>query len=84
MDLRLLKEKYAGRLCFFGGVNCETLTLGTPAEVDEEVRYAVQHAAPGGGLVLGSGNSLMLGTRYDCYEALLRARDRYGRYPIRA
>ncbi len=48
MDLAKLKERYGDRLCFFGGVNCETLITGSPAQVREEVRYAIQHAAPGG------------------------------------
>jgi uroporphyrinogen decarboxylase len=84
MDLKLLKDKYAGKLCFFGGVNCETLTLGTPAEVEEEVKYAVRYAAPGGGLVLTSGNTLQVGTKWENYQAMRTAAREYGRYPIRA
>ena len=83
MDLKLLKEKYAGQLCFFGGVNCETLTLGTPAEVEEEVRYAIRYAAPGGGLVLTSGNSLQVGTKWGNYQAMRAAGLANGHYPIR-
>jgi uroporphyrinogen decarboxylase len=82
MDLKRLKEQYAGRLCLFGGVNCETLTLGTPSEAEAEVRYAIRHAAPGGGLVLTSGNTLQLGTRWENYTAMRAAHGKYGRYPI--
>jgi uroporphyrinogen decarboxylase len=84
MDLKLLKEKYAGKLCFFGGVNCETLTLGTPAEVEEEVKYALRYAAPGGGLVLTSGNTLQVGTKWENYQAMRTEAREHGRYPIRA
>ena len=52
MDFRILKEKFGKDLCFFGGVNVETLVQGTPADIEAEVRYAIEHAAPGGGLVL--------------------------------
>jgi uroporphyrinogen decarboxylase len=83
MDFKRLKEKYAGRLCLFGGVNCDTLVAGTPAEVEEELRYAVRHAAPGGGLVLTCGNTLLVGTKYDNYMAMLSAARTYGMYPIR-
>ncbi len=82
MDLRLLKEKYGDKLTFFGGVNCETLTLGTPHQTGEEVKYAIQTAAASGGLVITSGNTLMPGTRYENYEAMLAATRRYGQYPI--
>jgi uroporphyrinogen-III decarboxylase len=82
MDLKLLKEKYAGRLCFFGGVDVHTLIADTPGAVAEEVEYAIRHAARGGGLVLTSGNSLMVGTKWDNYQALLSTAREYGRYPI--
>jgi uroporphyrinogen-III decarboxylase len=82
MDLRLLKEKYRGKLCLFGGVNNETLIAGTPDEVRAEVAYAIQHAAPGGGFVLASGNTLQPGTRYENYMAMLEAGRALGGYPI--
>ncbi len=83
MDMRLLKERYAGRLCLFGGVNCETLVDDTPEGVQAEAEYAIHHAGPGGGLVLGSGNSLMLGTKKGNYQAMLDALHERGRYPLR-
>jgi uroporphyrinogen decarboxylase len=83
MDLRLLKERYGDRLCFFGGVNCETLVEGTPAQARAEVRYAIQHAAPGGGLVIATGNVLQPGTNLDNYLAARQATRDYGRYPIK-
>ena len=83
MDLRLLKERYGDNLCFFGGVNCETLVAGTLQEAREEVRYAIKHAAPGGGLVLTTGNVLQPGTNLDTYLAARQAIRDYGSYPIR-
>ncbi|MBP1610221.1 MAG: methylcobalamin:coenzyme methyltransferase [Acidobacteria bacterium] len=83
MDLRLLKEKYAGKLALIGGVNCDTLTIGTAEEVEQEVRYAIHHAAPGGGFVMCSGNTLMHGTKYENYQAMVATTRRYGRYPIK-
>ena len=83
MDLKVLKEKYAGKLSFWGGVDCATLTLDTPAEVVAEVKHAVKYAAPGGGLVLTSGNTLQLGTKYENYLAMREAAREYGAYPIR-
>jgi len=83
MDLRLLKERYGDRLCFFGGVNCETLVAGTPEEARAEVRYAIRYAAPGGGLVVTTGNVLQPGTQLACYLAARQATRDYGVYPIR-
>lgn len=83
MDLKLLKEKYGGRLCFFGGVNCETLIAGRPQDVRAEVRYAIKHAAPGGGLVVTCGNVVQAGARLENYLAERQAVQDFGRYPIR-
>lgn len=82
MDLRLLKDSYGDKLCFFGGVNCETLVAGTPQEARAEVRYAIQHAAPGGGLVVTTGNVLQPGTQLANYVAARQATRDYGTYPI--
>jgi uroporphyrinogen decarboxylase len=83
MDFKLLKEKYGKKLCFFGGVNCETLIAGTPQEVEDEAAYAIRHAAPGGGLVLASGNGIENGTKLENYRTMMKAREKYGRYPIK-
>jgi uroporphyrinogen decarboxylase len=80
MDFKILKEKFGRDLCFFGGVNVETLIQGTPEDIEEEVRYAIEHAAPGGGLVLASGNGLENGTTPEQYQAMIDARNKYGRY----
>jgi uroporphyrinogen decarboxylase len=82
MDLAKLKERYGERLCFFGGVNCETLISGTPETVREEVRYAIQHAARGGGLVVTNSNVIQPGTRLENYMAMRQAIRDYGQYPI--
>ena len=83
MDIRLLKEKYAGKLCLFGGLNVETLIAGMPEESYQEAVYAIQHGAPGGGLVLAGGNILEPGTKPENYAAVARAMVEYGHYPIR-
>jgi uroporphyrinogen-III decarboxylase len=82
MDLRRLKHRYGDAICFFGGVNCETLISGTEETVRNEVRYAIRHAGPGGGLVLTSGNVLQPGTRLENYLAARQAVREFGSYPI--
>jgi uroporphyrinogen decarboxylase len=77
MNLPALQERYGGQLCFFGGVDVATLVAGTEQEVEEEVRIAVESAPVEGGLVLTSGNTLMVGTRYENYVAMLRAARSY-------
>ena len=45
MDLKALKERYAGKLCPSGGVNCETLIEDPSEKAWKEVRYTIAHAA---------------------------------------
>jgi len=80
MDLRLLKQRCGAEICFFGGVNCETLVAGTPADARREARYAMEHAAANGGLVVTCGNVLQPGTRLENYLAARQAVSQYGSY----
>jgi uroporphyrinogen decarboxylase len=82
MDLKVLKEKYGHRLGLFGAVNCDTLVRGTPAAVEREVLDCLRYAAPGGGFVLTSSNSIQAGARYENYMAMLRAVRAHGGYPL--
>lgn len=78
MTLPELQERYGGRLCFWGGVDVDTLVAGTPEEVTQEVRIACESAPREGGLVLTCGNSVMVGVKYENYLAQLRAARLYG------
>lgn len=82
MDLRRLKKEYGDRLAFWGGINIETLVAGTPEKNKKDVLYALRYAAPGGGFILGSSNSVCYGSRYDNYMAALETHHKYGSYPI--
>ncbi len=73
MTLPALQERYGGRLCFWGGVDVDTLVAGTEAEVEEEVRVAFESAPRSGGLVLTCGNSVMVGVQHANYMAMMRA-----------
>jgi uroporphyrinogen decarboxylase len=82
MDIRMLKEKYGDRIALFGTVDCDTLVRGTLAEIEREVEYCLKYAAPGGGLVLTSSNSIQAGAKYENYMAMLRTVRQKGIYPI--
>jgi hypothetical protein len=82
MDIKLLKEKYAGKLCLFGGINVETLISGTPDEVKAEAAHAIKYGAPGGGFVLTGGNILEPGIKPENYYAVMEVCKEIGTYPI--
>ncbi|HIQ20152.1 MAG TPA: hypothetical protein EYH34_02785 [Planctomycetes bacterium] len=84
MDIVQLKRRYGDRLCLMGNINLDrTLCLGTPEEVEEEVRLRIRTVAPGGRYCCGSSNSVPEYVPFENYMAMLRAIRRYGVYPIR-
>jgi len=61
MDPRALKEKYGGRICFWGG-GCDThevLPRNDPAGVADHVRDQVRIMAAGGGFVFQQVHNIM-------------------------
>jgi hypothetical protein len=80
MDLRQVKHQYGSRLCLCGRIDVDLLSRGTPEDIDRLVREAIDTAAPGGGYIAGSSNSI---THYCRPENVLAMRDairEYGRY----
>jgi uroporphyrinogen decarboxylase len=83
MDIRLLKEKYFGRLCLIGNIDLGyTLTLGSPDEVRQEVRERIRCIAPGGGYCVGSSNTVTNYVPLENFKAMVEATFLYGHYPI--
>ncbi len=83
VDIVELKRQYGGRLCLCGNINLDsTLTLGTPADVDEEVKLRIRTVGPGGGYCCGSSNSVTEYVPYENYLAMLTATEKYGKYPL--
>jgi Uroporphyrinogen decarboxylase (URO-D) len=75
MDPRMLKEKYNGRLVFWGGgVDTQkTLPFGTPAEVRAEVLERCEILSEGGGFVFTSIHNVQAGTPIDNIVAMIDA-----------
>ena len=75
------KEVYGDRFCVVAGVDQRgTMLQGTPLQVEEEVRSAIEAAAEGGGFIIGPGCTLAQGTPLANYNAVARAVEEYGRY----
>ena len=85
MDIVAAKQAYGDRLCVIGNIDLGyTLTLGTPEEVDAEVRERIRTLAPGGGYCVSSSNSVTEYVPFANYMAMREATLKYGRYPIEA
>ena len=84
MDIGEMKRRYGDRLCLMGNIDLGyTLTRGTPAQVEAEVRARLREIAPGGGYCLGSSNSVTEYVPVANFRAMIEAAQRWGTYPIR-
>jgi uroporphyrinogen decarboxylase len=82
MDIRAVKREYGGRICLLGNVDLNILGMGTPEDVEHEVRGLIRDVGRGGGYIVTSGNTLAGYLRPENVLALTTAVQKYGRYPL--
>jgi uroporphyrinogen decarboxylase len=83
MDIGKVKARYGDRLCLIGNIDCAfLLPSGSEEEVECTVAETISLAAPGGGFILSSSNSIHPGCKPENYIAMVKAARKYGGYPI--
>lgn len=83
MDLAHLKHAYGERLTLIGNVNCATVLVNGPVEaVKVGTEQVIRVAAPGGGFLLSTSNSVHPGVKPEYYLAMLETAREVGRYPL--
>lgn len=80
MDIGKVKAHVAGRLCLVGNIDCRhLLPFGTVEQVEQTVKQTIETAAPGGGYIISSSNSIHPGCQPENYLAMVKAAHKYGR-----
>jgi uroporphyrinogen decarboxylase len=83
MDIGEVKAALRGRAAVLGNIDCAfLLPFGSEEEVEKTVLETLQAAAPGGGYIISSSNSIHPGVKPENYLAMVRAARKYGVYPI--
>lgn len=83
MEIKEVKESIQGRTALVGNIDCSfLLPFGTEEEVERTVAETIQVAAPGGGYIISSSNTIHPGVKAENYIAMVRAAKKYGKYPI--
>jgi uroporphyrinogen decarboxylase len=83
MDIGEVKEHLAGKMCIIGNIDCrDLLPFGTSSAVIEAVKETIARAAPGGGYILSSSNSIHPGVRAENLIAMVEAARAYGVYDL--
>ena len=81
MNLAKVKKEYGDKICIMGNVNCAgNLVFGTKEDVIEEVKHCIDVAAPGGGYILSSSNSIHRSIKPENYIAMINTVKKYGKY----
>ncbi len=83
MDINTMYDRYGGKICFWGNIDLTyTLSYGTPAEVEAEVKQRIAKLAPNGGYILSTANSIIDSCKTENILAMIDAAKKYGQYPI--
>ena len=85
MDIGLVKKRFGDKISLWGNIDIPyPLTFGTVEDTIEATRDCIQKAAPGGGHILCSTNSIGTNVRFENYMAMIDAANKFGGYPISA
>jgi len=80
-DLAEIRREFGSRLALMGNLHTTDVMLrGTPQQVLEAARQAIEAAGAGGGFILSTGDQCGRDTPDENIRALIAAAERYGRY----
>ncbi len=83
MDIEHLKREYGNHWTLIGNVDCASVLIdGTEEAVRAETEQVIRTAAPGGGFLLSTSNSVHPGVKPELYLAMLDTARQVGVYPI--
>ncbi|HHW48846.1 MAG TPA: hypothetical protein GXX14_09550 [Clostridiaceae bacterium] len=81
MDIACIKKDYGDALCLMGNIDLDyVLTFAQPHEVEETVKRTIDVAAPGGGYILSTCNSLIEAIPPENALAMYKTAHEYGVY----
>jgi len=80
MDIIKMKKRYGKNITFWGGTLAGDLVTSTPEHIEAESRKYLEECKSGGGYIFGTSHSIMPGSKYENYLAMLDAHKKYGNY----
>lgn len=81
-DSRIAKEHGRHKTCFLGNIDTGLLVSGTPAQVEEACREAIEVFGPDSGFILGPGCAMGPETPADNIHALVESARKYNPYKM--
>ncbi len=80
VDLDTIAEVMGGRVVLLGNINPMLIHTGTPEQVREATRIAIEKLAPHRGYIVQDGNNIPPGSPLENINAMAEAAEMYGRY----
>jgi uroporphyrinogen decarboxylase len=81
MDILKVKKQFGDKICLIGNIDLvNTLRLGTPSDVEKEVKELIENVGPGGGYIVASEHSLNDGIPFENVIAIKDAVIKFGCY----
>ncbi|MEW6073357.1 MAG: uroporphyrinogen decarboxylase family protein [Planctomycetota bacterium] len=80
VDLDRVAAVMGGRVVLLGNIDPRLILRGTPEEVREATRIAIEKLAPYRGYIVQDGNNVPPGSPLANINAMMEAAERYGRY----
>jgi len=81
MDIAETKKQFGDKVCLVGNIDCSyLLVFEGPEEVRQNVKETIEAAAPGGGYIISSSNSIHPGVKPENYIAMVKAARDFGAY----
>lgn len=71
MDIAEVKRLTYGRTALMGNVQCSLLQDGPPEAIIESAQYAIKSAAPGGGYIYSTSNTIFPGLPLENYKLMV-------------
>jgi len=83
MDLPGVKAAWGQKICVMGNLDSTLVLPGSRDKLIEETKKCIRTAAPGGGYIMASGNSILANTPLENIQTWVETTKKYGTYPIR-
>ena len=77
MDIAQTKKRCHGKMALMGNVQCNLLQDGPDEAIRESALYCLENAAPGGGYIFGTSNTIFPGMPLRNYEYMLQVYREY-------
>jgi uroporphyrinogen decarboxylase len=84
MESKVLKQEYGADITFRGGIDThKVMPLGSPDNVEAEVKRIIKDFAPGGGYVLAAAHNIQADVKPENVCRMYESAKKFGGYPIK-